>query len=115
MNRIQLSICLLLIGFTLPVMPQSEFVHVIQLDQWPAIENGTNVLSLPQISAIVRRFAEDENVRIEIRYPGGDAGQQWAESCGRWLVAFGIPGSALELLPGSGAGDRLVIALIDRR
>ena len=92
-----------------------EITRTIRWNEWPAYENGSNLLALEQISTIVERFEEDEKVRLEIRYPGGEAGRQWGESCAHWLVAFGIPPGAIELLPGSGAADQVVLAIVDRR
>jgi len=89
--------------------------EILNHSEWPEYVNGTNIAALPQINQILSRFEEDEKISIEIRYPSGDSGRQWAESLGQWLVTFGVPTRYLELLPGSGAADRLVISLIDRR
>lgn len=93
----------------------TEHVEILPRAEWPQYENGKNLLSLNQISTVVKSFEEHDKVTVEIRYPGGDYGRKWAESLSAWLVAFGIPLKHQELLPGSGTSDRLVIALIDRR
>lgn len=89
--------------------------EILVLSEWPKYETGTNIAALSQVSQILRRFEEEEKLTIEIHYPSGDSGRQWAESLGRWFVSFGVPARYLELLPGSGAANRLVISLIDRR
>ena len=93
----------------------TQYDEILVQSEWPKYVNGTNIAALPQVSQILRRFEEDEKITIEIHYPGGDSGRQWAENLGRWFVSFGVPARYLELLPGSGAADRLVISLIDRR
>ncbi len=98
-----------------PAFAISEHTEVLKDDQWPEYVNGTNMIALPQISEILKRFREDEKISIEIRYPGGDLGKQQAESLSNWFVTFGIPQNYIELLPGAGGLGQLVINLIDRR
>ena len=93
----------------------SEYAEIIPRNIWPAHETGNTILSIPQVSEILRRFEEDDNIILEIRYPGGDIGRKWAESLATWMTAFGVPDHYVELLQGSGAADQLVIAIIDRR
>ena len=93
----------------------SEYAEIIPRNIWPAYETGNTILSIPQVSEILRRFEEDDNIILEIRYPGGDIGRKWAESLAAWMTAFGVPDHYVELLQGSGAADQLVIAIIDRR
>ena len=97
------------------VIAVNEYTQTLNFSDWPAYVNGTNIAALPQVSRTIKRFVEDEKMTIEIRYPSGDQGRQWGESLLNWFVAFGIPTRYLELLPGSGAADQLVISLIDRR
>ncbi len=98
-----------------PVYAASEHTEALNRTQWPEYENGPNILGLKSVSTILQRYEEHDKVRLEIRYPGGDAGRIWAENLSSWFVAFGVPRRYQELLPGSGAPDWLVIALIDRR
>ncbi len=98
-----------------PVDAYSEHREVIMQDDWPALEQGERLLALPQIRTMLDRFDEDENISLEIRYPGGDRGRLWAERLAMWLVALGIPERYMERVPGSGGKDQLVLLLIDRR
>ena len=112
-----LSLIALLVtaAYSARTLAVDEISRTIRWNDWPAYENGSNLLALEQVTTILERFEEHEKVRLEIRYPGGEAGRAWAESCARWLVAFGIPPDAIELLPGSGAADQVVLAIVDRR
>ena len=98
-----------------PALAVEEHIEILSRSDWPIYENGSHILALPQVSKIVEMFEEDEQVSVEIRYPGGDAGRLWAESLLAWFVSFGIPKQYLSLFPGSGGGDQLAIVLIDRR
>ena len=106
---------ILLIIPHMPALAIKEHEEILNRSEWPAYENGSHILALPQVSKIVELFEEDEQVSVEIRYPGGDAGRLWAESLLAWFVSFGIPQQYLSLFPGSGGGDQLAIVLIDRR
>ncbi len=97
------------------VLAISEHTEILKRADWPQYVNGTNISALPQVRQILERFQEDQRITIEIRYPGGVLGRQWAESLANWLITFGVPVNYLELLLGSGARNQLVIALIDRR
>lgn len=105
----------LAISLTTAVNAASEHSETINRAQWPGYENGPNILALKSVASIIEKYQEHDKVRLEIRYPGGDAGRAWAESLSSWFVAFGIPKNRQELLPGSGAQDRMIITLIDRR
>ena len=80
----------------------------------PRNVNGSTVSALPAVVNTLSRFEESGKITIVIRYPGGDPGRQWAQEIYDWLVSFGVPTRYLELEPGSGAADRVVLATIDR-
>jgi hypothetical protein len=44
-----------------------------------------------------------------IRYPGGDAGNAWAEAVRDWLVALGVASKRIVLEPGSSSPDALTL------
>ena len=93
----------------------TEYAETLAFSEWPEYENGANISALPQVKRTIRLFDENDKVSIEIRYPGGDQGRTLAESLFRWMITLGIPAQYMELVPGSGSADSLVISLIDRR
>ncbi|MDD9857914.1 MAG: hypothetical protein OXU96_07705 [Gammaproteobacteria bacterium] len=88
--------------------------QVLPRAQWPQHANGRNVAALPAVAEALRRFEENGKIVIVIRYPGGDSGRQWARELHDWLVGLGVPGRYLELQPGAGAEDRLIVSIIER-
>ena len=104
----------LLLGGTPAAHAGEIYEHILTRPQWPQHANGHNVLALPAVEQALRRFEENGKITIVIRYPGGDFGRQWADQLHDWLVSFGVPTRHLELHPGSGAADRLVVSVIDR-
>ncbi len=93
----------------------TEHTETLSRSDWPEYVNGPSILGLPPVHRILQKFEEDEKIIVEIRYPGGDLGKAWAESLAGWLVTFGMPEKYIELYPGSGVADLLIISLIDRR
>ena len=90
------SFCLVWLSPT--VFAISEYTEILKQGDWPTYVNGPNVSALPQVSQTLKRFEEDDKISIEIRYPGGVQGREWAESLANWLVTFGVPLDYLELL-----------------
>jgi hypothetical protein len=113
LSRKLLFIVLLLVANAVSAVTRHD--EILVQSEWPEHVNGTNIATLPQVRQILRRFEEDNKIAIEIYHPSGESGRLWAETLGRWFVTFGVPAQYLELLPGSGGADRLVISLIDRR
>ena len=93
----------------------TQHTEILTRIEWPEHENGANIIALPQVNQTLRRFDENESISIEIRYPGGDIGRQWAEGLRHWFVSFGVPLEYLSLFPGADSDDKLIISLIDRR
>ena len=104
-----------LVCFSVQAQSYTEYAETLAFSEWPEYENGANISALPQVSRTIRLFDEHDKVSIEIRYPGGDQGRKLAESLFKWLITLGIPAQYMELVPGSGSADSMVISLIDRR
>ena len=107
----------LLVGLLLTGTPATGgdiYNHIVTRSQWPQHANGQNIPALPAVKEALRRFEENGKVTIVILYPGGDPGRQWASQLYGWLVSLGIPTRYIELQPGSGATDRLVVSVINR-
>lgn len=96
-----------------PVKALETTEHIIRRDQWPEIANSSNISRLSQVRDIMDRFDESGRYRIIVRYPGGDAGAEWAQQLIRWFVAYGVPGEYIGRELGAGGADRLLILLVD--
>lgn len=80
---------------------------------WQRHVTEGRLLELDAIRELLLRFEEREDVRVTIRYPGGDAGTAWAVQFRNRLVAYGVPSRYMELLPGSGGLDILHVSMVD--
>jgi hypothetical protein len=87
----------------------------ISRDAWVTHASERRLLDLDPIREILARFEESEQVRITIHYPGGDAGSRWAVQFRDRLVAYGVPSTFMEMVPGSGGLDILRVSLTDGR
>ncbi len=89
--------------------------EMIHRAEWPVVRSGMTLLQLPAMQRVMVEFDRVEDGRIVIHYPGGDRGMQWATDLRDWLVALGVSASRIDLAPGSGIPDTLVIyATTDR-
>jgi hypothetical protein len=103
---------------SLTLAPPSEAVVAykseITRDVWPTQPHGERIYHLPAFQSLLERFEEQPEHQIRIRFPAGGAGKKWAEQVMEWLISFGIPGRYIEIIPGSGAPNRIVINHIIR-
>lgn len=112
MNKIyRLLICMC--PFWLPVVQAAQPVSVeIRAEQWDIPRHGEVLLEQRQLSEIIRRWMEQPESKIEIRYPGGEEGELWARELMDWMIALGIPSSVMRRIPGSGAEDVIGLVLM---
>ena len=67
---------------------------------------------MPVLHQLVNDWLQDKQLKIELRYPGGEEGEFWVQELTDWLVALGIPSERMITIPGSGTDDRIKFALI---
>lgn len=90
----------------------SSVTHGAELifrQDWAKITNATSVLQLPALQRVLSQFEVNDNSKIVIQYPGGDQGNQWAIELHDWLVSLGISSRQIQLQPGSGIPDAIMI------
>ena len=112
--RARLLAVALLAGAPPPAAALEIHEEFIARLHWPAHANGDNIAALPAVQLALRRFDESGDIRVVIRYPGGDSGRRWAGELRGWLVTLGVPAAYLELQPGSGVAGRLVVSILKR-
>ena len=84
----------------------------LRSETWDTSRHGEVILKMPELSEIVKKWMLDPQQLIELRYPGGEEGELWVEELKDWMVALGVPSSAVQLSPGSAAEDIINIKLI---
>ncbi len=115
------KICLLmlfpiitLVSFV-PTGAQDDFEATISRTEWPVGATTEAVIAIPQLKFAVQRLTSAENAVLIVRYPGGDAGNQWAIEVRNRLVSLGIESKHIEIQPGSGIEDTLLIIVYEQR
>lgn len=87
---------------------RAEFV-VLHAAPWQQAQASSSWATLAPLLRVAEAFDAVPGTRIVVRYPGGDAGNAWARSVRDRLVAMGIASHHIELQPGSGYADALVL------
>jgi len=85
----------------------------LQAETWEVSRHGELLIKIPALTTIINKWSEDTRQKIELRYPGGEAGVLWVEELMDRLISLGIPSSAIQLLPGSSAEDIIHVVLIE--
>lgn len=109
----RVSIFLLLLAVTLPAAAR-ERTYALGLELWVRPREGAELVRFPELAGAVRDWAGHPGARIQIRFPGGEEGDLWASELCDWLVALGVPSSALETQAGSSQGDRIELIVVSQ-
>ncbi len=84
-------------------------------EQWEMGRSGERIVQMPVLQTLmhawIKRYDQDGSVYLELRYPGGEEGEIWVQELADWLVAMGVPARSISMIPGSGADDRILLAL----
>ncbi|MFW2372869.1 MAG: hypothetical protein ACN4GM_07075 [Gammaproteobacteria bacterium] len=116
MTRINLkilgSVALCLIFFNIGDIAAAEFSVILKAEQWDMPRHGESLIKQSELGKIVHYWKDHPDQVIEIRYPGGEEGEVWVRELMDWLVALGIPSSAMTHLPGSGAEDLINLVIV---
>jgi len=98
----------------MPALCVAEPISVqLKAEQWDIPRHGETLLKQPELGRIVRHWLQHPEAKIEIRYPGGEEGELWVRELMDWMIALGIPSSAVSRIPGSGAEDVINLVLVE--
>jgi hypothetical protein len=105
----RLGLFLLLLLTAAPALAEQA---VISAAQWPQPVTGRALAAMAPLRATIAALDKDPALRLRIRFPGGDAGTAWARELRDWLVALGVASARIDLAPGSGGADIVVVETI---
>jgi hypothetical protein len=112
MNVLRPSAGMLLVAaLLLPVASVAES-WTLEASAWARPRDGRTIVTMAPLPAVARAWSRREDARIVVRYAGGEDGELWASELADWLVALGIPGSAITLTPGGRPG-RLALEITE--
>ena len=109
-RALALTIVISLSGLSSPLMADAHRFE-LSAEEWARPRSGDRVTRLPAVSSVVENWLQSPQSLISIHYPGGESGTLWASELRDWLVALGIPSSAIRVQPGSPSGDVLTLEL----
>ncbi|MGM0593306.1 MAG: hypothetical protein ACQETD_02120 [Pseudomonadota bacterium] len=108
MSRLVLLVLLLLTGSQ--TMAES---WSISASEWARPRHGDWLVRQPALVATVEQLQAQPTAFVQLRYPGGDEGVLWAEELHSWLVALGVGSDRIDVVPGSGAADRIELRVVE--
>jgi hypothetical protein len=85
----------------------------LHAETWDIPRHGEALLKISGLSSIILQWMELPEQKIELRYPGGEEGELWVEELRDWFISLGVPSRAIQVTPGSNAGDIINIVLVD--
>ncbi len=90
------------------------FEYTLNRNEWPRKPTGKTVIQLPALYKIVGHFNETPEGQLSIRFPAGPNGEKWAKEVANWMTALGVPSSYIDLQPGSGNANQLILIYLIR-
>lgn len=84
----------------------------LEAGAWARPRDGRTVVTMAPLPTVVRAWSRRSDAQLVVRYAGGEDGELWATELGDWLVALGVPGSAITLTPG-GRPERLELEITE--
>lgn len=115
MKKLKISFLLATLFVALFTYAQDDFQVLIPRYEWPDDASADVVLQIPQIRRAVSRLLESEHTQLIVRYPGGDAGNEWALDLRAMLISLGIESKYIVLEPGSGIDETMVVIVATKR
>ncbi|KPK12542.1 MAG: hypothetical protein AMJ68_01275 [Acidithiobacillales bacterium SG8_45] len=82
---------------------------VITSTEWARPRSGSQVVSFEVLQGVVSQLEQRPKSAVTIHYAGGDEGLLWAEELRGWLVALGVTGNRINLVPGLAEHDRILL------
>lgn len=115
MTSASLLLVALMLTLLAPAATASEagFERIGRLgaESWAVPRTGQRIVGMPVVAETVQRWSRDPERRLLIKHRGGEEGSLWAAELADWLIALGVPGSAIEVRPADVPPDELILGL----
>ena len=111
MNKLLLNLTLLMGPALLPTLAQAAAPTAVTAEEWARPRSGEMLTQLEPVRNAVRSWMDSDGATLVIRYPGGEEGGLSAGELRSWLIALGIPGTHVELQPGSTRADAMELEI----
>jgi len=92
--------------------PVQAAVYSLTAQQWAVPRSARSVLAMPALQQALHALQKNPAARLELRYPGGDAGTLWMSELQSWLVALGVPHASMESIPGSSKTNVIELEIV---
>lgn len=95
--------------FVLGVLPAAAETLSLAAADWPAPRRAEVLATHKPVSDFLRVVDRDDASVLYLRHAGGDAGSLFAEQLRDALVALGVPGKRILLVPVAAQADHLIL------
>ncbi len=102
---------LLFISFLWPMVTGADYETLLSRYDWPEPVSVEAVLGIPQLRRAVNELDRSADVKLIIRYPGGDSGNDLAIQIRNSLISLGVPAAVIVIEPASGEPDSVRIVV----
>lgn len=102
---------LLAAAVALPVARAADRIGTIPQSAWSQVDNARDVLAIPVLSQAVAEWERHPGDHILIEYSGGRPEAGPASALRDWLIALGVPGATVQVLPGGGGSPGLAVSV----
>ena len=111
LNKTVLMLALLVISSA--VVADSARLFALSAEVWARPRAGDTVITMEPVKAAVDYWSRLDGGVVKLSYPGEDSGELWASELRDWLISLGVPGDAIQLVPGlqTSAELRLIVGL----
>ncbi|HYW93714.1 MAG TPA: hypothetical protein VFA95_14855 [Gammaproteobacteria bacterium] len=97
----RMVLAVLLAGaMVLPVARAGDRIGTVPRSAWSQVHGARDVLAIPVLKQAVGAWTRHPRDHILIQYSGGRPEAARASGVRDWLIALGVPGSAVQVLPG---------------
>jgi len=115
MTRIRIVLALSALGLVAPLAVADDAgsrpVGRLDAESWASPRSGERIVAMPVVAEAVRRWSRNTGGRLLVKHRGGEDGSLWAAELADWLVALGVPSSAIERRPAEVPSGQLILGL----
>jgi len=104
-------VLLLACAMASPVARAADRIGTIPQSAWSQVHGARDVLAIPVLSQAVAEWTRHPRDHILIEYSGGRPEAGRASGLRDWLIALGVPGPAVQVLPGAGGAPGLAVSV----
>lgn len=107
----------MLMFFAPTVTAQGTASWTLKASEWSRPRNAAAVIAMQPVAEAVRAWQaaasqDDHRSRLQLLHSSGEEGGLWAAELRDWLIALGVPATAIEMTPAGLPAERLELRVL---